>query len=126
MAASFSDSFWLAQDPVFQGRVGAGLYTFCQVVGSEGWTVPFHRERATFAANIFNATLNAQGANPYQTQFAHSVAADTTVLADATVGGTVPITSLVIAAAQAPSVTDTHISNAIASQFNSYIRVPNG
>ena len=126
MAASFSDSYQLAQDPAFQGRVGAGLFTYCQVVGTEGWTVAFHRERAQFAVQIFNATLNAQGINPYQVMFAHSVASDVTVLADATISGTIPITSTAIAATQAVLVTDTHISNAIASQFNSYIRVPNG
>jgi len=125
MAASFSDAYQLAQDPVFQGRVGAGLFTYCQTVGTEGWTVAFHRERAQFAVNIFNALLSAQGVNPYQIQFAHSVAADSSVLADATVSGTVPITGA-NAATQALLVTDTHISNAIASQFNSYIRVPNG
>ena len=125
MAASFSDAFILAQDPTFQGRVGAGLFTFAQVVGTEGWTVAFHRERAQFAVSIFNAPLSAQGVNPYQVQFAHSVAADSTVLADATVAGTVPITGA-NAAAQAILVTDAHISNAIAAQYNSYIRVPNG
>lgn len=123
MAASFSDANQLAQDPVFQGRVGAGLFTFCQVVGTEGWTVPFHRERAQFAVNIFNATLNAQGVNPYSLQFANSVSSDANVLADATVSGTVPITSG-NRFTQAVLVTDTHISNAIASQYNSYIRVP--
>jgi hypothetical protein len=124
MAASFSDANILAQDPTFQGRVGAGLFTYCQVVGTEGWTIPFHRERAQFAVNIFNAALNAQNINPFQIQFAHSVAADTSVLADATQAGTVVLTSG-NAAAQAALVTDTHISNAISSQFNSYIRVPN-
>ncbi len=125
MAASFLDAYNLAQDPVFQGRVGAGLFTYCQVVGTEGWTVAFHRERANLALQVFNATLNAQGINPYQIQFAHSVATDSSVLADATVSGTVPITGA-NAAAQSLLVTDVHISNAIASQFNSYIRVPNG
>src|SRR6266853_1765538 len=125
MAASFSDAYQLAQDPTFQGRVGAGLFTFAQVVGTEGWIVAFHRERAQYAVNIFNATLSAQSVNPYQVMFAHSVAADTTVLADATVAGTVPITGA-NAAAQALLVTDAHISNAIAAQYNSYIRVPNG
>jgi|SRR5882672_130286 len=126
MAATFSDSYQLAQDPAFQGRVGADLFTYCQVVGSEGWTIAFHRERAQFAVNIFNAILNAQGINPYQVQFSHSVAADTTVLSDATVGGTIPITTPALALTGAALVTDAHISNAIAAQFNSYIRIPNG
>jgi hypothetical protein len=125
MAASFSDANQLAQDPTFQGRVGAGLMTYCQVVGTEGWTIAFHRERAQFAVNIFNATLNAQGINPYFLIFTNSVAADANVLADATVGGTVPITA-VNRVASAALVTDVHISNAIAAQFNSYVREPNG
>ena len=123
MAASFSDANILAGDSTFQGRVGASLLTFCQVVGTEGWTIAFHRERSDFARQIFNATLNAQGVNPYSLIFANSAATDTTVLADATVAGTVVLTTGNRATQQA-LVTDTHISNAIASQFNSYIRVP--
>lgn len=125
MVASFNDASVLAGDPAFQGRVGAGLMTYAQVVGTEGWTVAFHRERATFANQIFNATLNAQGINPYFAIFANSVASDATVLADATAAGTVPIT-VANRATQAFLVTDAHISNAIAAQFNSYIREPNG
>lgn len=123
MAASFSDANQLAQDPTFQGRVGASLLTWCQVVGTEGWTIAFHRERAQFAVQILNAALTAQGVNPYSLQFANSVSADTSVLSDATQAGTVVLTSG-NRAAQAALVTDTHISNAIASEFNSYIRVP--
>lgn len=123
MAASFSDANQLAQDPTFQGRVGASLLTWCQVVGTEGWTVAFHRERSDFAHQILTSTLSAQGVNPYSVQFASSVATDTSVLSDATAAGTVVLTSG-NRAAQVALVTDTHISNAIASQFNSYIRIP--
>lgn len=123
MAASFSDASILASDPTFQKRVGAGLFTYCQVVGTEGWAVAFHRERANFVSQIFQTTLNAQGVNPWQFIFANTVATDSTVLSDATQAGTVVLTSGNVATQQA-LVTDQHISNAIASQFNSYIREP--
>lgn len=117
---AFSDAAVLAGDPTFQARVGASLFTFAQVVATEGWTVPFHKERATFSAQIFTTTLNAQGINPWIFQFANTVATDTSVLSDATQANTVPLTTT-NRAAQAALVTDTHISNAVASQFNSYI-----
>ena len=120
MAASFADSSQLALDPTFSARVGVGLWTYCQVVATEGWSVPFHRERAGFVTQIFTsiATLN-----PYVQLFTNTVSSDTSVLADATQAGTVVLTPA-NRAAQAALVTDTHISNAVASQFNSYIREP--
>lgn len=123
MAASFSDAAILAGDPTFQARVGASLFTNCQNIGSEGYTIPFHRERATFVVQIFNTPLNAQGVNPFSIIFANTVATDTSVLADATQAGTVVLTTS-NRAAQAALVTDAHISNAISAQFNSYIREP--
>jgi hypothetical protein len=121
---SFSDASVLAQDPTFQGRVGAALLTYAQVVATENpATVPFHRERANFAVQIFTATLNSQGVNPWTLIFANSVATDTTIITDATVSNTVPLTAA-NRAAQGLLVTDTHISNAVASQFNSYVREP--
>jgi len=121
---AFSDAAILAGDSIFQGRVGAALLTYAQVVATENpTTVPFHRERANFGVQIFTAALNAQGVNPWTLIFSNSVATDTTVIADATVSGTVPLTTA-NRAAQALLVTDTHISNAVASQFNSYIREP--
>jgi hypothetical protein len=122
VAASFSDASQLALDPTFQARVGASLWTYCQVVATEGWTVAFHRERAAFVNQIFNVTTTT---NPYIQLFSNTVASDTNVLADATIGGTVILT-VANRTAQAALVTDTHISNAIASQFNSYIREPAG
>jgi hypothetical protein len=121
--ASFSDSSILAGDPTFQARVGAALFTFCQVVATEGWTVAFHRERSGFVNQIFTTTLNSQGINPWVFQFANTVASDATVLSDATAAGTVVLTTGNRATQQA-LVTDQHISNAVASQFNSYIREP--
>lgn len=120
---SFSDAAVLAGDPTFQSRVGAALFTYCQVVGSEGYSVAFHRERTNFVSQIFTTNLNAQGANPWTFQFTNTVATDSTVLSDATQAGTVVLTTSNRAAQQA-LVTDTHISNAVSSQFNSYIREP--
>ncbi|SRR5216683_1550539 len=121
---AFSDAAVLTGDPTFQGRVGAALLTYAQVVATENpATVPFHRERANFAVQIFTSPLNAQGVNPWTLIFSNSVATDTTVIADATVSGTIPLTTA-NRAAQGLLVTDTHISNAVASQFNGYIREP--
>lgn len=120
---AFADSAILSANSTFQGRVGSALFTYCQVVGSEAWTVPFHRERAGFASQVFTQTLNAQGTNPWQFIFANSVATDATVVSDATQAGTVTLTTGNVATQQA-LVTDTHISNALAAQFNSYIREP--
>ena len=120
---AFSDASVLAGDPTFQGRVGAALLTYSQVVATEGWTVAFHRERARFCTQIFTATLNAQNVNPWTTIFANSVATDATVLSDATQAGTVVLTTN-NRAAQGALITDTHLSNAVASQFNSYILEP--
>jgi hypothetical protein len=121
---AFNDAAILAQDLTFQGRVGAALLTYAQVVATENpATVPFHRERANFAVQIFTTNLNAQGINPWTLIFTNSVATDTTVIADATVSGTVPLTAA-NRAAQGLLVTDTHISNAVAAQFNSYVREP--
>jgi hypothetical protein len=120
---AFSDASVLAGDPTFQGRVGSALFTYCQVVATEAWTVPFHRERSLFVQQIFTTNLNAQGINPWTFQFTNTVATDSTVLSDATQGSTVSLTTSNRATQQA-LVTDTHISNAVASQFNSYIREP--
>jgi hypothetical protein len=121
---AFNDAAVLAQDPTFQARVGAALLTYAQVVATENpTTVPFHRERANFAVQVFTANLNAQGVNPWTLIFANSVATDTTVIADATVSNTVPLTTA-NRAAQGLLVTDTHLSNAVSSQFNSYVREP--
>ena len=120
---SFSDAAVLAGDPTFQGRVGSALFTYCQVVATEGWTVAFHRERANFVSQVFTTPLNAQSINPWQFAFALTTACDSTVLSDATQNSTVALTSANRATQQA-LITDTHISNAVASQFNSYIREP--
>lgn len=123
MAASHSDSFQLSQDPTFQGRVGASLYSACVSIANEGWTIAFHRERYNFVVQILTATLNAQGLNPWSFIFTNTVATDANVLSDATQAGTVVLTTS-NRAAQAALVTDAHIDSAISSQFNGYIREP--
>ncbi len=120
MAASFNDAYQLSQDATFQNRVQAALLTYCTVVASEGWSVPFHRERAGFVSQVMSSQTTQQS---MVTLFANSAATNATVLADATQAGTVVLTSG-NRAAQAALVTDTHLSNAIASQFDAYIREP--
>lgn len=120
MAASRSDQFQLGQDTVFQGRVQASLIAACVAIGNEGWAVPFHRERSTFASQILSAT---GGQSAYVTLFAASVATDPTCIADATQGGTVVLTTA-NRAGQAALVTDAHIDAAVSAQFNTFIREP--
>ena len=121
MAASHNDSFQLAQDATFQGRVGASLWAACIAIGSEsGLSVPFHRERQTFASAILS---NLTSPNPYAAIFANAVSTDATVLSDATQGGTVTLTSG-NRATQAALVTDAHIDAAISGEFNAFIRTP--
>ena len=121
MAASRNDMYQLSQDPVFQNRVQAALILACVSVSIENsTTVPFHRERQTFASQVLSSTT-------FQTQtvtlFTNSISTDPTIIADATVGGTVSLTTA-NRAAQAALVTDAHIDGAIAAQFNDYFRTP--
>lgn len=118
--ATHSDSYILSQCIPFQNRVQAALLTYCTVVATEGWTVPFHRERANFVTQVLG---NTSTPNPYVALFSYSSATDATVLSDATQAGTVTLTTGNVATQQA-LVTDTHIDNAVASQFNAYIREP--
>lgn len=113
------DQAILAGDGTFQNRVTASLLSASVSISNEGWTVPFHRERATFAAAILSG--GPQGA--YMTAFANSVATDATVIADATNSGAITLTTTNRSTA-ASQVTDAHIDNAISSQFNSYLRLP--
>lgn len=121
MTATYSDSWQLAQDTTFQNRVQQSLVTQCTNIASEGWTVPFHRERMRFVVSILSSTNALSGA---VTLFTNIVAANATALSDATQGGTVAMTSG-NRAAQAALVTDTHIDNAISSQVNTFILEPN-
>lgn len=117
MAASFNDMNVLSTNGTFISRVTMAMVTYCTVVGSEGYTVVFHRERAAFAASVLNAP------SAFAQFFANVAAVNATVIGDATQAGTVALTSGNIATQQA-LITDTDISNAIASQFNSFFKIP--
>ena len=117
MTASHSDQNMLSTDTTFQGRVRAALILACVSIANEGWAVAFHRERSTYAAQVLNSP------DTYKTLFANSVATDASVISDATAAGTVILTTANVAA-QAALVTDVHIDNAIAGQFNTFFRCP--
>lgn len=117
MAVSHKDKYLLAQDPTFQQRVQAALMGICVSIANEGWAVPFHRERAAFVTQVLALPNN------WVPLFTNTVATDSTVISDATQAGTVVITTA-NAAAQGALVTDTHIDNAIAAEFNAFVRVP--
>jgi hypothetical protein len=117
MAASFSDQNFLRQDNGFQGRVRQAMLSACISISNEGWTIPFHRERQNYLIQIMNAP------DVFTPLFAGSCASDQNCIADATQNGTVVLTDA-NTPAQAALVTDAHISNAVASDFNSYFRTP--
>jgi hypothetical protein len=117
---SYADSWQLSQDVTFQGRVQQSLLVQFANIGTEGWTVPFHRERQRFVVNTLS---NSNALTSAVTLFTNSVSANAIVLGDATVNGTVVLTGA-NRAAQAALVTDLHIDNAIAAQINSYILQP--
>jgi len=117
MTASRSDMNFLSSDSGFQGRVRASMLWTCIAITTEAWSVPFHRERQTYAVAVLN--------NPdaFKPLFANTVATDASVISDATAAGTVVLSAGNVAA-QAALVTDAHIDNAISSQFNSFFRTP--
>jgi len=121
MTASRSDMFLLSQDSTFQHRVQASLVSACINIQSESMeTTPFHRERDSYVVSILSSISSL---NDAVLRHSLGVATDSNVIADATVGGTVALTSG-NAAAQAALVTDTHIDNAISGQFNTFFRLP--
>ena len=117
MVASYNDSYILSTDTTFQNRVRSALIHECVLIEKEGWDVPFHQERETFAAQAMNSP------DTYKTIFANSIATDINVLDDATQGGTVVLTPSNVAA-QAALVADGDISNAVTAQFNTFFRTP--
>jgi hypothetical protein len=114
---NYSDKQLLALDATFVNRVRQSLLTACSSIHNEGWAVAFHRERETYAAGAMNQP------EIYKVLFANVVACDANIIGDATVGGTVPLTSGNVAA-QAALVTDPHIDTAISANFNSFFRTP--
>jgi hypothetical protein len=117
MATSRSDMNVLSTDPGFQNRVRASLISASISITTESRTTAFHRERETYAVAILNSP------DSFKLLFANSVATDASVISDATQVGTVVLTSGNVAT-QAALITDAHIDNAIAGQFNSFFRTP--
>lgn len=117
MAASRADSAILLTDATFQNRIKESLEAACQAVATEGFGVPFHRERQKFLTQV------VQAPETFKTLFATLAATDTSVLADATQGGTVALTTGNVAA-QAALVTDAHLDAAISGEFNTFIVEP--
>jgi hypothetical protein len=115
--------YLLSTDTGFQNRVRAAIEQAAVGVANEGWAVPFHRERATFAAQILNTPTGGAGGPDYTVLFARAMANDPNIVAGATENGTVVLTTGNLAA-QAALVSDAAISNAISACFNSFFRVP--
>lgn len=117
MATTHSDANFLCQDPGFQGRIRAALISYCIVVSKEGWSVPFHQERAQYASQVLNSP------DTYKLLFSNTVATDPFVIGPVTAAGTVVLTAGNVAT-QAALVGDVDIDNTITTQFNSFFRTP--
>jgi hypothetical protein len=126
---TLSDSFWLSQSTVFKNRVQTSLQIFCNVVSTEspsssaGGTYVHQQRKAQVAL-----MLNPANFPSWLTTFVNLAASDANVIAAATQSTTnyAPITSAAIgdtaaADGQAPNLTSTLISNAIAASFNSVV-----
>jgi len=122
MAVSENDKYWLGQSPVFQHHVSASLMRACIAIQTENpATTVFHRERETYIAQI----LASQTAlNDAVIRHSFAAATDTNIINDATVNGTVPLTSTATGDTGAALVTDAHLDAAIDGQFNTFFRTP--
>jgi hypothetical protein len=115
---NYADQTLLASDVTFQNRVRQSLLKAGGAIKSESpVTTPFHRERETFLVAASNQP------DVFKITVAQSVVTDAGVIGDATVGGTVPLTSGNVAA-QAALVTDAHLDTAISSLYNTFFRTP--
>ena len=111
---SRSDQSVLSNDSGFKGRVTASLQAACVSIQAETITDIFlHVARGRYASNVLN--------NPsaFTALFSGTVATDASVIADATVNGTVALTTANVAT-QSALVTDAHIDAAVAGQFNAF------
>jgi hypothetical protein len=115
MAASRNDSYVLGTNAAFLGRVQASMVAACVAIAAEGSATANH----IFRIQLVHAILSSPTSQAnYATMFALTVATDTTVLADATQGGTVALGANV--GTQQALVTDAHIDTAVAGQFTAY------
>jgi hypothetical protein len=120
---SSNSSANLAADPGFQNRVKVELGIYIGTINSEAisqGTLLLHNRRVQQGSNILQ-NLNGANAPNWAQIFALIAAGDASVISDATTGLTVDVTTG-NAATQALLVTDTHISNAIAANFNGLLQ----
>lgn len=115
---NYNDKQLLSSDVTFQNRVRQAMMAGCTAVKNESpVTVPFHRERETYVVGIMNQP------DVFKLLFAYACASDSLCIGDATVGGTVPLTTGNVQA-QAALVTDAHIDTALGANFNTFFRTP--
>lgn len=107
---SLSDEYLLSTDSTFQTRIRAAMFETALAVAFESPNTANHQVRLAFAVICVNSP------DTIKAQLSGTVATDANVIADATVGGTVTITSLNLVT-QAALVTDAHIRSAIIGQW---------
>src|SRR6266567_258280 len=108
--AKLNDETVLAGDSGFQGRCRAAMIEQAIAVGFESSTNADHVVRLEFA---IEALVNPETA---KLKVANATATDASVIADATVLGTVPLTGANVAA-QALLVTDAHIRSSVTGSW---------
>ncbi len=118
MAATRNDMYLLSQDSVFQHRIQASLASTCVAISNEAWSA-LHRQRQNFVVQILQSTTQLTN---WVTLFSVLASTDPSVIADATVAGTIPLTGA-NTAAQALLVTDAHIDSAISAEFNAFLGI---
>jgi hypothetical protein len=107
---NLADSHVLAGDATFQGRIEIALVTNAiAVAGNSASSAAAIR----FASNVVNSPAT------FAPLFARTIAANTTVITDATVGGTVPLTGANVAA-QGALVTDPHLTAALVADWSTF------
>lgn len=118
MAVQFTDMDALRSDATFQARIRTAMVQGCVTIGNENPdTVPYHRERVTYTAQVINAP------DAFVPLFANAIVTDSGVINAATSNGTIAITGA-NAAARAAVVTDAQISTALGNVFNAFFRRP--
>jgi|SRR5271166_3738098 len=119
---TYNDMYILSQCAAFQNRIQAALLQACVNIASEGWGVPFHRERAQAVIDYLSSSARLTGV---VSLFSSSCSTDAASIAAATIAATnyTPLTTVNITAQQA-LITDIQIFSAVSGQFNAYIREP--
>src|SRR5262249_20276129 len=114
MPATRADQAVLSTDSTFLSRVQESMLAAAIAVSTENpLTTVAAKSRRALAKEIINSP------GTFAALFVKTVATDANVIADATVGGTVPLTAANVAA-QAALVTDAHLDAAVSGQYNSF------